>query len=312
MIRNLSPETAYPPIYPMKVKTLKNQGICTYLMNMVLLLVLTAGVVVADTNGHDAVAQYMANEGLMVVQGDTKVVFDPLFRNAYGQYQLLPKPMEEALFAGKPPFDGIDAVFISHYHGDHFSPLDILRLLKQQQGFHLFAPSQAVKGLQGVAAEEDGPLFDRVTAVDLAYKDAPLTFKLEGLEIGAVRIPHSGWPTSRLEVENISWRVTLNEKTTILHMGDADPNHVHFARDAAYWDAIRTHMAFPPYWFFTSTFGPGVLENHVKADHNVGVHVPVTISKTPSLRPLELQGHDLFTTPGEQRVIPVSIPLEVE
>ena len=39
-------------------------------------------------------------KALMVVQGDTKVVFDPLFRNSYGQYQLLPKEMEDALFAG--------------------------------------------------------------------------------------------------------------------------------------------------------------------------------------------------------------------
>ena len=53
-----------------------------------------------------ASAQYLANEGLMVVHGETKVVFDPLFRNGYGQYQLLPKPMEEALFAGEAPFDG--------------------------------------------------------------------------------------------------------------------------------------------------------------------------------------------------------------
>ena len=290
----------------------KSRSVCAYLKRALLCLLLTPGIVLSETDAQVAVAQYMANEGLMVVQGDTKVVFDPLFRNAYGQYQLLPKPMEEALFAGEPPFDGIDAVFISHYHGDHFSPLDILRMLKQQQGIRLFAPLQAVKGLQGVAGEKDEQVFERITAVDLAYKDAPLTFNMEGLEIGAVRIPHSGWPTSRLEVENISWRVTLNEKTTVLHMGDADPNDVHFARDASYWDAMRTQMAFPPYWFFTSTFGPGVLKNRLKADHNVGVHVPITISRTPSLRPSGLQGVDLFTTPGEQRVIPVSAPLEVE
>ena len=74
---------------------------------------------ISIANAHEsaasaATAHYMANEGLMVVQGETKVVFDPLFRNSYGQYQLLPKHMEEALFAGEPPFDGIDAIFVSH------------------------------------------------------------------------------------------------------------------------------------------------------------------------------------------------------
>ncbi len=259
-----------------------------------------------------ATAQYMANEGLMVMQGATKVVFDPLFRNSYGQYQLLPKAMEEALFAGEPPFDGIDAVFVSHYHGDHFSPEDMLRLLKVQQGIHLYAPIQAVNGMRKVATTQDKTVFERVTAVELAYKDAPVTLEMEGLIIEAVRIPHSGWPRGRLDVENISWRVTLNDTTTVLHMGDADPNDVHFARDVTYWDKRHTHMAFPPYWFFSSTGGNGILKNRIKPDHSVSVHVPVSISKTPSLRPVELRGHDLFTEPGEKREIPFTMPSAIE
>lgn len=285
------------------------------LLQLLTLVLLTTGIALAknpDITHAPSSAVYMANEGLMVVQGDTKVVFDPLFRNSFGQYQLLPKEMEDALFAGTPPFDGIDAVFISHYHGDHFSPEDILRLLREQAEIHLYAPAQAVSGLRAVAGAQDEKVFDRVTSVELAYKDAPITLEMQDLIIEAVRIPHSGWPTGRLDVENISWRVTLNETTTVLHMGDADPNDVHFARDAAYWDKRHTHMAFPPYWFFSSTYGPGVLENRIKADHNVGVHVPVSISGTPSLRPVELRGHDLFTEPGEIREIPVVLPLDVE
>lgn len=282
------------------------------LLILLLFLPFTNGAVFADSHGHDTVAHYLANEGLMVVQGETKVVFDPLFRNAYGQYRLLPKPMEEALFAGEPPFDGIDAIFISHHHGDHFSPADVLRLLKQQKDIRLFAPLQAVNGLRGVAGVEDETVFDRVTAVYLAYKDTPVTLEMAGLKIEAIRIPHSGWPTSRLDVENISWRVTLNESATVLHMGDADPNDVHFERDAAYWDKRHVNMAFPPYWFFTSTYGPGVLENRIKPDHSVGIHVPVSIPKSPSLRPLELRAYDLFTEPGEKREIPVVVPAGVK
>ena len=271
-----------------------------------LLLFLSVGSVSARSPDSGSTAQYMANEGLMVVQGETKIVFDPLFRNSYGQYQLLPKPMEEALFAGAPPFDGIDAVFVSHYHGDHFSPADMLRLLKLQPGIQLYAPTQAVKGMRQVAGEQDGVIFDQVTAVELAYKDTPVTLEMEGLKIEAVRIPHSGWPTGRLDVENISWRVTLNESTTVLHMGDADPNDVHFARDADYWDNTHTHMAFPPYWFFMSPGGRKILKNRIKPDHSVGVHVPVTVPTDSARRPVGLKDYDLFTQPGETRVIPIA------
>jgi hypothetical protein len=279
------------------------------------LLFLTTGLVLAKApdSGHWAPhALYMANEGLMVVQGETKVVFDPLFRNGFGQYQLLPKEMKEALFAGEPPFDGIDAIFISHYHGDHFSPVDILQLLIEQSGIRLYAPAQAVTVLRSVAGEQDGGVLDRVTAVDLAYKDAPVTLEMEGLSIEAVRIPHSGWPTGRLDVENIAWRVTLDETTTVLHMGDADANDVHFERDASYWDKRHTHMAFPPYWYFSSARGTAILNNRIKASHNVGVHVPVSIPKEPSRRPPALREVDLFTEPGEVRDISLAVPVVIE
>lgn len=268
-----------------------------------LVLLLFSGALLAHPENSPSTAKYLANEGLMVTHGDTKVVFDPLFRNSYGHYQLLPKDMEEALFAGTPPFDGIDAVFISHYHGDHFSPEDVLRLLKLQPRIHLYAPGQAVEGLRQVSSAGDGDIFERVTAVELAYKDAPVHFEMNGLKIGAVRIPHSGWPTGRLDVANISWRVTLDDTATVLHMGDADPNGVHFESDSAYWGARPIDMAFPPYWFFDSTYGPHVLENLVRAKKNVGIHVPVAIANNPAARTTGLKDKDLFTTPGEVRTI---------
>jgi len=251
---------------------------------------------------HESTAHYMANEGLMVSHGDTKIVFDPLFRDSYGQYLLLPQEMEEALFAGTAPFDGIDAIFVSHHHGDHFSPADMLRLLVAQADIRLYAPQQAVDGLRE-AAGGDESVFDRVTSVSLAYQDAPVTLSMEGLLIEAVRIPHSGWPTGRLDVENIAWRVTLNESTTVLHLGDADPNDVHFAADASYWDQNHPNMAFPPYWFFSSDSGRQILSNRIKASRSVGVHVPVTIPADPLSRPVELRSYDLFTQPGETRII---------
>jgi L-ascorbate metabolism protein UlaG (beta-lactamase superfamily) len=256
------------------------------------------------TQAHDSSAHYMANEGLMVVHGDTKIVFDPLFRESYGQYLLPPEAMEQALYGGMPPYDGIDAVFISHHHGDHFSPADILHLLKAQPGIRLYAPNQAVVALREVAGANDGAVFERVTAVNLAYKDAPVTLEMEGLLIEAVRIPHSGWPTGRVDIENISWRVTLNEDITVLHMGDADPNDVHFARDAGFWAKNQPHMAFPPYWFFSSASGLEILQQRIQPARSVGVHVPVTIPADPLLRPAELRGHDLFTVPAETRTIP--------
>ncbi len=267
------------------------------------LLLVSLAILATITQADDSTAQYMANEGLMVVHGDTKIIFDPLFRNDYGQYLLLPAEMEAALFAGEPPFDGVDAVFVSHFHGDHFSPEDMLRLLKEPTGIQLYAPEQAVVGLRGVAGAGDQAVFARVNGVSLEYQEAPVALETNGLSIEAVRIPHSGWPTGRVDVENIVWRVTLDESTTVLHMGDADPNDVHFTPDADYWDRAPPHMAFPPYWFFATASGRQILQNRIKAARSVGVHVPVTIPADPVRRPAELRSADLFTEPGETRNI---------
>lgn len=265
---------------------------------------LLACVLATQAKAQDAQAFYMANEGLMVERAETKILFDPLFRNSYGQYLLLPPEMEAALFSGAPPFDGIDAIFVSHHHGDHFSPSDMLRLLAAQPQINLYAPNQAVIAMRSESSGADASLFGRVHSVNLEYKDAPVTLDMEGLLIEAVRIPHSGWPTGRLDVENIAWRVTLNDDTTVLHLGDADPNDVHFSQDTEYWNRNNPHMAFPPYWFFSSASGREILRDRIRARRSVGVHVPVNIPADPIRRPVELRGVDLFTTPGETRNIP--------
>lgn len=266
-------------------------------LKLFLALVLTT----ASVNAEDGSAFYMANEGLMVTHGDTKIAFDPIFRNGFGQYLLLPADMEAALFAGEPPFDGLDAVFISHYHGDHFSAADILRLMQAHPNLQLFAPAQAVMAMRSEGDVE--AIMNRVHQVALEYQDAPVALGVDNVAVEAVRIPHSGWPDGRVDVENIAWRVTLDDATTVLHLGDADPRDVHFANDAGFWQRNQPQTAFPPYWFFGSRAGREILRQRIGADNNVGIHVPMQIPADPLRRPAELRNADLFTDPGETRRI---------
>ncbi|HJS73611.1 MAG TPA: MBL fold metallo-hydrolase [Vicinamibacteria bacterium] len=249
-----------------------------------------------------AKAHYLANEGVLIVAGETRIVFDPLFRNDFDTYRLLPPELERALFAGEPPFTGLDAVFISHYHEDHFSPADILRLLRERAEIRLYAPTQAVKEIRKLAQDGDD-VFTRVTEIRLEYKDPPSTIETGGILVEAVRIPHSGWPDRQVDTENIVYRVTLDESTTVAHLGDADTSLVHFDHDAAYWGRRRLDMAFPPYWYFESAEGRRVLDERLKPAQAVGIHVPVEMT-SPDKRSPELAARDLFVTPGETRDIP--------
>ena len=111
----------------------------------------------------------------------------------------------------------------------------MLRLLIAQPDIILYAPQQAVLAMRSRAAREQELVFDRVNGVALEYQDPPVTLSMDKLKVEAVRIPHSGWPTDRLNVQNIVWRVTLDERSVVVHMGDDDSHDVHFARDSDYW-----------------------------------------------------------------------------
>ena len=155
-------------------------------------LALLLFVLVASCKTHDARLLYLANEGVAVFHADTTLLFDPLFRNDYGIYALVPDSTRDALFAAATPFENISAVFVSHHHGDHFDPADMLRLLRQHDTTQLYAPQQAIDAMRAAAAPVDAPLFERTTALQLSYEDAPQIIRSGEILIEAFFVPHCG------------------------------------------------------------------------------------------------------------------------
>lgn len=238
-------------------------------------------------------ATYLGNAGVMIENGESKILFDPFFHNNYNTYQLVSNETRNALFSGIKPYDKIEAIFISHAHGDHFSATDVLKFLQIHPETKLIASNQATK--QILALENSAKVKPQLTSIALEYGDKAQTFTLGDLLIDAVRIPHSGWPTSRLDISNLLFRVTLSDDVTVMHMGDADPNDIHFKPYQALWENTKTNTAFPPYWFFDSTNGPMILEDRINTENSIGVHVPVKIPET-----LKKTGKTYFSKPGKQ------------
>lgn len=270
------------------------------MMNRFISYVLLLGAASVAVAQDESSIQYLANEGVMVRHAETSILFDPLFNNSFGQYQLVPSEMRASIMAGKAPYDGVDAVFISHYHDDHFSAADVLQLMKARTGIHLYAPTQAVVAMREIAADSDEQLFERVTGLDLAYGDSPVSIRTENLTIDAAYVPHSGWPTARTDVQNIVFRVTLDNSSTVMHMGDSDARIVHFTADEEYWEEEQVDLALPPYWFFGSDDGREILESRINIRHSIGIHVPDKYSN-PENVPAGLSQYDIFTRPGEGR-----------
>lgn len=268
---------------------------------MALVLCLLATDLVRADDAIDA--KYLGNAGVLISHGETKIVFDPLFDNDFGFYELVPEEIENDLFAGAPPFDGLDAVFVSHHHGDHFSPARMVQLLVAHPNLQLFAPRQAIDDMPVDAT--NSALTKRLHAIELDVNER-FTMVIGDIEVNAIHIPHSGWPDRFADIDNISFKVSLDAAATVLHMGDAHTDPKIFDEQAGYWAERQLHLAMPPYWYFKSGGGKKILEDHIHASEIIGVHVPARIPDNPSQYPDELRGRTLFSIPGEEKRIGIN------
>lgn len=255
----------------------------------------------ASAHAHDAnaTAHYVANEGVLVAQGELSILFDPMPLSGFGVYAEPSPDQVASMLAGEGIFAGVDAVFISHAHRDHFSAASMLAYMAAQPELKLVAPQQALDMMRLDPAWSDAFL-PRITALDMSAGDTPLTVEIGDIHATAVRIPHSGWPEpSRAAVQNMVYRVTLDAGATVIHMGDADVNRQHYTPHAAHWAERQTDTAFPPYWFLLSNVGQSILTNDMNVAQSIGVHVPLDVPGD-----LRASGADYFSTPGETRAIP--------
>jgi L-ascorbate metabolism protein UlaG (beta-lactamase superfamily) len=262
---------------------------------LTLFTALAAGIAAYAHPLDPAETTYLGNEGIMISDGETTILFDPLFPNGFGIYQMVPDTMREALMAGEAPYDHVDAIFISHMHPDHFSVDEIIVYLERHQQVHLYAPSQAVEWMR--EETDNSVIFERVIGVPLERLDDPLSYQEGKMKIDVVRIPHAGWP-SRADISNLVWRVTLTEGVTVMHLGDADPNDEHYAPYKDHWQATVTDAAYPPYWFFLSEAGREIVDVRLNARTATGIHVPTELPPE-----LFVTGADFLHTPGETRQI---------
>lgn len=242
---------------------------------------------VANAHGE---ATYLGNSSIVVTHGDHKIMFDPFFHNDFGIYQLVPEELHQSVMAGTEPYDGIDAIFISHAHEDHFDVEDVIEYLTTHQTVKLFGPQQAIDQITKV--NNDPTVNERLVGISLDFGQTPISMEQSSIRIDAVRIPHAGWPQRR-DVENLVFRITLDNQSTVMHMGDADPDDDHYLPLKSHWEKQRTDINFPPYWFLLSAEGNDILQHILNAERHVGVHVPIDIPNY-----LKKSGKQYFHKPG--------------
>ena len=253
-----------------------------------------------DDHSHDhhpgGSAEFLAHAAVMVESGPTKILFDPIFDKDYGSFQLLAPERQRLLMAGQAPYDGVDAVFVSHAHGDHFAAGLMIDYLTANPQVKLVAPEQALLQMQKDEGWND-VLAARIHADPIALNacsDETINLGEADVDYTRLRLPHAGG-ARQAKVENIVYRVSLSSDATVMHLGDTDPDEKGLNAQSAVFNQTASDMAFVPVWFIGAA-NETSFEAVLNAEHVVGVHVPKIIPE--SVLDSDV---DYFSKPGETR-----------
>lgn len=237
------------------------------------------------------------NAGVRAEMGGAKFLFDPLYDDHFGTFEVMGDALIEKIVKGDAPYDGVDAVLVSHAHGDHFSASNLNRLMATQKGVKLVAPKQAVDAMRENAQWQDR-FEPRIVAIELENGESAESFEVEGTLIEAFRSPHSGWPERHFDTHNITYRLSSTEGVRVMHLGDADPGTEHFEAHRALLESSRTALALVPFWYFGTRDPEALIDETLNADSAVAMHVPV---ETP--RVLQSGKWDYFSEEGQERAL---------
>lgn len=235
-----------------------HQGMKSPKLSALAILLLAAPLTLAQECGVEVT--YLANEGVLLRSGETKVVVDALFRNAMQPYLNHTPETRKALEGGEGEFAGIAAALATHQHADHFDAESVAEFLRNHPRA-LFAAHAGVTALvQKQAAAPEKQLRASST-------DSRESLELNGIRVGVLRLFHNG----RKADLNVGYILHLGGKK-VLHVGDALDTVENFRRFEL--ASEKLDVALLPYWYAMSEEGIAIVRDHVKAANVIFIHVP--------------------------------------
>ena len=186
---------------------------------------------------------YLGNEGFLIAAGETSVLIDALFSDGIAGYAVVPPKPRRQLEAAAGPFEGVDLILASHYHGDHFDPRAVARHLASNPDARFVSTHQAVDRMRQLKSFTD--LADRVEGhwpaegATAEVEHAGVTVTVFNLHHGRDRQP---------PVQNLGLLIDLGG-LRLLHVGDTEVT-VDDIRAYALGD-YDIDVLFAPGWFFT-------------------------------------------------------------
>jgi len=215
----------------------------------------------------DITITQLANEGVIVSDGETRIMIDGMVVEPYSVYGGLPQDAASQYEAVSGAFAGIDLALVSHRHHDHNQPLFACQFMQTSVNTTVVSGSQ-VLGLMREKCRELVTTSPRVNEIDPQY-DEPYEFQSGGAKVTIFRLSHG--TRKYAKIQNYGHLIELGG-VTVLHIGDAAMDPTDFQR--AGLDQAKIDVAMIPFWFFQPGPGADVVSQYLDAPLKMAVHIP--------------------------------------
>jgi len=215
----------------------------------------------------DITLTQLANEGVIISDGETRILIDGMVVEPYSVYGGLPPEVVPLFEQASGPFSGIDLALASHRHHDHNQPQFACQFLQTSSGTQ-FASSPQVIGLMREKCRTFMTTSPRITEINPPYGE-PHVIQLKGARVTVFPLSHGTRKFAR--IQNYGHLVEMGGMT-LLHIGDAATDPRDFAR--AGLDKVKIDVALIPFWFFQPGPGSEVMTRFLNAPNQVAVHIP--------------------------------------
>lgn len=215
----------------------------------------------------DVTITRLANEGVIIDDGETRIMIDGLVVEPYALYGGLPAELAQQYSTATGVFADIEVALASHKHHDHNQPQFACDFLHASESTRLVTSIQVIE----LVRERCRPLVrtsSRVGAIDPGYA-APVEFNVGTAKITAFLLSHGTGKYAKLQ--NFGHLVEMGG-VTVLHIGDAAMDPTDFATALAGNPWID--VALIPFWFFQPGPGMAVVERYMDAPNKLAVHIP--------------------------------------
>ena len=267
-------------------------------MSLVFAFIVNSQVAMADVT-----ITRLANDGVIIDDGETRIMIDGFVVESYALYGGLPPLMAQEFATATGMFENIDMAFVSHKHHDHNQPEFTCNFLRASDGTRLITSVQVID----LVRERCRVLVknsSQVGTIDPKF-ELPMTLPVGTAQVTIVPLSHGTGKYARIE----NWgHVVEMGGVRVLHIGDAAMDVTDFEAAAA--ELMDLDVALIPLWYFQPGPGMEVVERFMDAPHKLVVQIPPDeVVEATEFLATDYPGAVVLPEPGDQIVISSAQPV---